>query len=60
MEEILRRQKAPLFLAKFLLIRYYLPAAICQRAHVDESGISQMGTHNTSENSRSALYVTTP
>jgi len=40
-------------------------AGICQRALVDESGMirTQMGTHNRSENGRSAwdaLYDTTP
>jgi hypothetical protein len=57
MKEILRRQNSRPFLTKFLP-GPLLGASVgyCQRALVDESRIirTQMGTHNRSENGRSA------
>jgi hypothetical protein len=63
MNETLRRQNSPPFLAKFPLTRYYVYAAISQKALVDESELirAQMGTQNRSGNGRSAwdaLYDT--
>jgi hypothetical protein len=48
MKEILRQQNSRTFLASFFLLRYYVSAGYCQKAVVDESGITraQMGTHN--------------
>jgi hypothetical protein len=66
MQEILRRQNALTFLAKFFSASLLeVPAGICHRALLDKSGMirTQMGTHNISENGRSAwdaLYDTTP
>jgi hypothetical protein len=63
MKEIFSLQNSPPFLAKFLLIRHWVCAGICQRAAVDESGIikKQLGKYSRSENGRSAwgaLYDT--
>lgn len=41
-KDIFHRQNLPLFLAKFLLIRYRMTAGICQRALVDEFGMIQL------------------
>jgi hypothetical protein len=65
MKEIFSRQNSPPFLAKILLIHYYLSGDVYHRALVDESWmiVSHMGTLNILENGRSAwgaLYDTTP
>jgi hypothetical protein len=39
MKEIFSLQNSPPFLAKFLVIRHWVCAGICQRPAVDESGI---------------------
>lgn len=49
--EILRWQNLRQFLAKFLLLYYYMSAGYCQRGLVYKSGMirNQIGMHNTSE-----------
>jgi hypothetical protein len=66
MKEIFRWQNSPTFLVKFLSIRYLVFLLVfVYKALVDELEMitTQVGTHNRSENGRSAwdvLYDTTP
>jgi hypothetical protein len=59
MKEILWWQNSQNFSPTFSMPCYYVSAGICQRALVDESGITttQIGMHNRSENGRSAWDV---
>jgi hypothetical protein len=51
MKQLLSRQNSLPFVAKFLLLHYYMSVPVTARALVDESGIIKtlMGMHNRSE-----------